>query len=246
MNNAPSFESVPESAWRLVYNSILKMKVSKSLDVKCSNPECRRDLVQMDLVWSKHQRTAYARANCSNCNRKVNFVALYTSAGPLPAGDQGPPPFAILQWPRTISEMPPHVAEISAAFVDLWAQAHTAERLGMADLAGMGYRKALEHLVKDFAIAKHPNDGEKIAKMALAPCIKTYLPNPTLQTAAERAAWLGNDWAHYEKRWKDADIETLKRILAIVLHHFAMVLEGERLVEAMPSPQAGQSPPIGS
>ena len=66
---------------------------------------------------------------------------------------------------------------------------------------GLGLRRAFEFLVKDFAIRKDANGEEEIKKLSLGKCIEKYIEQPTAKGAAKRVAWLGNDWAHYERKW---------------------------------------------
>ena len=41
----------------------------------------------------------------------------------------------------------------------------------------MGYRKSLEFLIKDYAIAFHPDKETDIVKSQLSPCINEYIDN---------------------------------------------------------------------
>ena len=75
-----------------------------------------------------------------------------------------------------------------------------AEQLKLDQICGIGYRKALEFLLKDFLIKEHPDKKEEIQKKLLGRCIKEYIENPNLMDVAKRAAWLGNDQAHYFKK----------------------------------------------
>ncbi|MEK0405122.1 hypothetical protein WNX62_16005, partial [Lactiplantibacillus plantarum] len=59
------------------------------------------------------------------------------------------------------ADFPQQISDISPRFVSVYTQSFKAERIGLAELAGMGYRKALEMLVKDYAIHKFPNLGTK-------------------------------------------------------------------------------------
>jgi len=39
---------------------------------------------------------------------------------------------------------------------------------------------------------------------------------------AERAVWLGNDEAHYIRKWEDKDLADLKKLMEIVIHFIDM------------------------
>lgn len=58
----------------------------------------------------------------------------------------------------------------------------------MEQIAGVGYRKALEFLIKDYAISKNSEDEDKIKKMLLGKTIENYLNDfPKLQRLAKAA-----------------------------------------------------------
>jgi hypothetical protein len=95
---------------------------------------------------------------------------------------------------------------ISSDFEMIYQQAYWAENEGLDQISGIGYRRALEFLVKDYCKIKNPSDKVEIENMSLAQCIKNYIDYPKLKTVTERAAWLGNDQAHYIQKqtetWK--------------------------------------------
>ena len=57
------------------------------------------------------------------------------------------------------------ITTLSPQFVNIYHQSQNAEFAGLNELCGMGYRKALEFLVKDFATYIHP--GKKNHKLNL-------------------------------------------------------------------------------
>jgi len=60
--------------------------------------------------------------------------------------------------------------------------------------------------------------------------ITKYLSGDKLPVVSKRAAWLGNDETHYERRWVGKDLQDLKKLIQAVEHFIAM----ERLVAAFP------------
>lgn len=83
----------------------------------------------------------------------------------------------------------------------------------------MGYRKALECLVKDFAISVHPEEKDKIPPLPLAQCIEKYLDSPKLKNLAKASAWLGNDETHYTRKYANYSVDDLKKfVMAFVTH----------------------------
>lgn len=110
------------------------------------------------------------------------------------------------------------IIKISPAFAEIHSQAQEAEALGFSSLVGIGYRKALEYLIKDYVISKNPDLSDQIGKMPLAQCIKNYVTDPNVKFCSERAVWLGNDETHYVRKWLDHDLEDLKRLLQLTLY----------------------------
>lgn len=109
------------------------------------------------------------------------------------------------------------LSTLSPQFVKIYNQALAAETSGLDEIAGIGYRKALEFLVKDFLIHETPADCETIKNMELANCIANKVKYEKIKTVAARAAWLGNDQTHYVQRFEDRDIEDLKRFIKAVV-----------------------------
>jgi hypothetical protein len=114
--------------------------------------------------------------------------------------------------------IPELVAALSERFQRVYTQAAAADELKLDEVAGPGYRKALEILVKDFALTMPGVDPATVKRTLLGPCIETYIPDERVKRVAKRAAWLGNDETHYERRWENQDIEDLKRLLAMTIN----------------------------
>lgn len=105
------------------------------------------------------------------------------------------------------------IIDLSSNFVETYNQSLSAESYNLNQIAGMGYRKALEFLIKDYCSYKFPSDTEKIRKMLLAQCITNYIDDKKIQKLAKVSIWLGNDETHYIKKFEDKDINDLKRFI---------------------------------
>jgi adenosyl cobinamide kinase/adenosyl cobinamide phosphate guanylyltransferase len=101
-------------------------------------------------------------------------------------------------------------------------------------VAGPGYRKALEFLIKDYAIGFNSEAAESIKKMALIDCIKTYMNNDMVKGMAERAAWLGNDETHHTRKWEEKDLNDLKALVSLVLSAMLTELQYRKIKQDMP------------
>jgi hypothetical protein len=141
------------------------------------------------------------------------------------------------------------LGEISENFYDILDQAFAAEQHRLDLIAGMGYRKALEYLVKDYvtrdvrkrfaeatdetAKQEAADEWGKIVDNTLSTIIK-MIPHELLKKAAERAAWLGNDETHYTRIWDEHDVQDLKKLLHIVMTYISNEIQAQRYVESMP------------
>lgn len=116
------------------------------------------------------------------------------------------------------------IVSLSPQFDKIYNQALAADAAGLDEIAGLGYRKALEFLVKDFAIHQHPSESENIKKLMLSPCIKKYIDNPQIKTLVERSAWIGNDEAHYIRKQTERDVNDMKSFIKATVYFIGMVL----------------------
>lgn len=106
--------------------------------------------------------------------------------------------------------------EEQTKFIKTYLQSLEAEKRGLNEIAGMGYRKSIEYLVKDWAIYKAPNDKGKILKLWLGQTISEYFEGD-LKDILERATWLGNDQSHYNKLFEEYDISELKELIGLIM-----------------------------
>lgn len=113
--------------------------------------------------------------------------------------------------------VPEEIIKMSPKYNEILFQAMKAEQLGLNEIAGMGYRKALEFLVKDYVILNSTDeDKSNIVNMALGKLIDERIHHIKIQKAAKLSAWLGNDHTHYLSKHKDKDIIDLKALLNLV------------------------------
>ena len=113
---------------------------------------------------------------------------------------------------------------LSPQFVKIYNQALAAESTGLDEIAGLGYRKAMEFLVKDFCIHLNPSDEDKIKSLPLGRCITDYVKNEQIQTLATRAVWIGNDEAHYIRKQEGRDVTDMKSFIRAVVYFVGMSL----------------------
>lgn len=118
------------------------------------------------------------------------------------------------------AEFSNEIKSLSPRFIEIYNQALHAETLGLHEVSGMGFRKSLEFLVKDYAIHKNPNDKEKIQspKYSLRNCLNDYVNDERIKNPSIAAAWVGNDETHYTRIHEDKDINDLKKFINTVVY----------------------------
>lgn len=117
----------------------------------------------------------------------------------------------------TLSYQSDRLGALSPQFIDIYNQSLRAAQIGDFDLAAIGFRKALECLVKDYAIKELHEEKELVAQKKLHKAISDYLDSSLISTA-DVVRILGNDYAHYERRYDEHDFEVLKEYMEIFIH----------------------------
>ena len=113
--------------------------------------------------------------------------------------------------------VPEEISAISPDFQNLLDQAAKAECSGLEDLAAIGYRRALEFLVKDYCIFAWPGDTETIKNSTLhATILKLQEISPIIENIAKKIKDIGNDHTHYIKRYPYTYKE-MKRLILILI-----------------------------
>lgn len=133
---------------------------------------------------------------------------------------------------KTFSEI---ISNISSHFAMIYNQAYHAEQMGLDQICGVGYRKALEFLIKDYLISKEIDEQVKdnIKKKFLSNCIQDYVQNDNIKNVAKRAVWLGNDETHYIRTWADKDVNNLKKLIELTVRWIENEIETERVLQEM-------------
>ena len=125
------------------------------------------------------------------------------------------------------------IANTSSEFVAIYNQAEAAEAAGYDRISGVGYRKSVEFLIKDYLMIAHPEDAGTIATTFLGECITKYVDDPNLKACVQRAAWLGNDETHYVRKWESKDIDDLKVLIRLSANWIESCLLTEKYQKEM-------------
>ena len=133
------------------------------------------------------------------------------------------------------------INQVSPNFVKVYTQAYIAEKMNLSEICGMGYRKALENLVADFAIYKNglsTDDALRVEDMPenLSKKIHKYHNDmPDFIACAERVAWIGNDETHLIKKQVNFNINDMKELIGILVQGVKLKVMAEHYKSNMPS-----------
>ncbi|MFC6117314.1 DUF4145 domain-containing protein [Macrococcoides bohemicum] len=114
---------------------------------------------------------------------------------------------------KNLFTYPSDIDSISKQFSTIVSQASIAEQMDLNEIAGIGYRKAIEFLVKDYLINHKSLNEDIISKKLLGRCIEQDIDEPRLKSLAKAATWIGNDETHYIRKHETRDIEDMKKFL---------------------------------
>jgi hypothetical protein len=131
------------------------------------------------------------------------------------------------------------IKKISPNFIEIYSQAQKAEQVGWLQVAGPGFRKSLEFLIKDYCSGKTEKVDEKenIKKEFIGVVIEKYIDESRIKEMAKRATWLGNDETHYVRKWENKDLNDLKNLISLTLGWINIVEISNQYIEEMPKNQ---------
>lgn len=188
-------------------------------------------IVSSDNSCPNHSdRKLYVSHYCDSCGRGflgvysedcVNDEDVFTLEFCAPQQDSQK------KWPKEIQET-------FNEFVSIYDEALQTEIQGLTKICGMGYRRALEQLIKDYLINIAGNDAKEISSMPLGKCIKEKIDNPKIQTVASRSAWLGNDHSHYQARFEEYNLDDLKSLIDAVAYWISIEIITQNAAEIQP------------
>ena len=187
----------------------------------CSSVSLQRELVQ-----------AVFRCTSQKCEEM--FIATYKTdknRSPHPCVFESIAPKVFHK-----QEFPTDIQDVSPSFISIFNQAIAAEAIDLTEMVGIGLRKALEYLIKDFLIHQDSSKQEEIKKAYLGKCITDYIEDPNVKRCAKRAAWLGNDETHYTRKWEDKDVGDLKRLIKLTVNWIDNVLLTQKYIDEMGEP----------
>ena len=168
-----------------------------------------------DMVIIHSQRCAETHVQvvyrCAFRGCESFFVGRY---GPIPQ----PELKSLAPTNPVLTSFPTIIAELSPSFVKVYVEAEEASYLGLGQIAGPGYRKAFEFLIKDYAKSLSPDQSAEIEKTFAGTVVNNYIAAIRIQAVAKRALWLGNDETHYLRKWENHDINDLVTLIKLTVN----------------------------
>jgi transcriptional regulator with XRE-family HTH domain len=213
----------------------IKKRISVDEPAEC--PMCHVKatpvLLQATIFWGVEMLCAVSY-ECSGCHKP--YIACYKVRDILDEEVKsnllyiGP----VLQ--REV-EVSPELQTISPRFRNVYAQAMFAQEQGLMEIAGPGYRKALEILIRDYITHNKPETFGKLNKTYLRNCINDHLPSEfkQLKQIASDCASLGNDEIHYYREYRQNDIKDLAELLNSAFKLIESLLTAELISDRMTS-----------
>ena len=185
-------------------------------------------------IFSEEDKVIEAAFKCPRHKCSRMFVAIFGKRY-LQGGYVSDEFYLHATFPRNpvAPSIPDEVAKVSPQFVEIFTQASKAEAFGLGEVAGVGYRKALEYLVKDYCVSKSPDKEDDVKKRPLGQVVDVYVDNENIKQCAKRAVWLGNDETHYVRTWVDKDVKDLKLLIKLTVGWIEQAIITEMLIEDM-------------
>lgn len=113
-----------------------------------------------------------------------------------------------------LRSFPENISNFSPDFIKIYNQTEIAENMGLSEICGPGYRKALEFLIKDYKmyIAKDDAAKDKVIETTLGKHAKEMQDEDTTLIAST-AVSLGNSYTHYINEYENCPISELKEFI---------------------------------
>lgn len=128
------------------------------------------------------------------------------------------------------------INSVSDKFQTIFNEAEKAESIGLNNICGLAYRRSLEFLIRDFACYLNPERSEEIKNdNNFSNVTITEFLTPSsfneIKDITKRAWWLGSDYAHYNKKYDDHDINELKTLIEIVVLNIESYIKTQKYKE---------------
>lgn len=206
----------------------------KSISPKFINAKFTHTAKSLEVIDVASHSFINALFECPDCHNGIlvkyntSFVqglsrydskSIISVWNPLTIATVSPTPIATFPFNNLIEK-------VSKKFKEIYIQSLQAKLEGKHELVGIGYRKSIEFLVKDYLIYIGHTKSDQIPSMALGDCIK-LIDNQKICTLAKASTWLGNDETHYLRKHEDKDINDLEKFLNALVYYITFEITAE-------------------
>lgn len=204
---------------RIIYSDGSSENTTANIDTVC--PHCGVPIDPTILATYSNALSTETRGtfgmflSCTNSECKKYHVQAfsftrYSKGHPIEVGEKVPYTYK----PMLKNDLPEEINNEFKDFSAIYNQSLEAESMALDQIAGVGFRKSLEFLIKSYAIKMSPESKVSIEKETLTNTIKNrYNDFPKIQKLAELATWIGNDETHFVKKHTAIDIQDMKRFI---------------------------------
>ncbi|MFW3338150.1 hypothetical protein ACN9JY_00210 [Aliarcobacter butzleri] len=215
-------------------NYINSTQVFKSYTVPDLCPICKKHIAPTPIIASDCDFfDTEVIFKCTNLRCNHLFISTYTLSDNLNEH------YSVYKDSKPIASVgiskDENINNLSERFYQIYQESSDAELFGLNEISGMGYRKALEFLIRDYCIYKYPSKIDSIKNTKqIGTVIENFIDNSNIKDMAKRATWLGNDETHYDREWIEMTIEDLKCLIDLTLHWIIYDLKTEEMKKRMP------------
>ncbi|WP_419777537.1 hypothetical protein [Malaciobacter marinus] len=200
-------------------------------------PICKKHIAPMPIIASECDfLDTEVIFKCTNSKCNHLFISTYTLSDDLNYLNEH---YYVYKDSKPIASIEiskdENINSLSERFYQIYQEASDAELFGLNEISGMGYRKALEFLIRDYCFYKFPDKIDSIKETKqIGTVIENFIENINIKDMAKRATWLGNDETHYQREWTDMNVDDLKCLIDLTLHWIIFDLKTEEMNRRMP------------
>lgn len=188
-----------------------------------------------DIFYNKmrgiNEQAVVVTTLCENCLKPAAYLVRTAISG-RPEGQSK----LLVPLPEKSIFFSDYIDSLSPRFVKTFQEASLSDTLELHEIAGMGYRKALEILVTDYVMNELHTDEDTARKRSLSQLID-LIPNEQLTNLAKASTWIGNDETHYFRTNPDYGIEDIKAWISAFIKFLEMNNDLNKATELINKPK---------
>jgi len=196
-------------------------------------PYCHSKIIPHLVSASRYNNRLDVMFRCPAAKCKYAFLTLYA------VDHNAKTTFITIEFPRYAQDdFPQNIKDISSSYCKIFNEAYAAEQAKLLEVAGLGYRKAFEILIKDYLRSQKSDDetpiynAEELDVMTISQCIGLMDSNK-LASLSQMIPWLQNDVTCFANKWEEKDVADMKALLNVARHYIESELIGNHYLKEM-------------